>query len=266
MRRTVLVSGAVSFVMAFLGGILAFSLVVPGMVEAQQARIQAEALGVVGANGVEQVSLHAKPGGGTLELLDPNGALRVQAAVGGAPPGAPPNPDAAGLTVYQPDGQNTVARLGTLPRARPGARGVAAYDGQDQLRAALTSTPDGDPALELRDANGTDRLRLDTGPGVAAGAHVLDTSGQIRVSIDTGGARVTGGNSPEAAGMNVFASDGTTIGRLGTVNQPDGGSAGMRMWLADSQGNQRARINVAADGTPSIELLDAAGNVTWSAQ
>src|SRR5579871_3727242 len=118
MRRTVLVSGAVSFVMAFLGGILAFSLVVPGMVEAQQARIQAEALGVVGANGVEQVSLHAKPGGGTLELLDPNGALRVQAAVGGAPPGAPPNPDAAGLTVYQPDGQNTVARLGTLPRAR----------------------------------------------------------------------------------------------------------------------------------------------------
>jgi hypothetical protein len=37
------------------------------------------------------------------------------------------------------------------------------------------------------------------------------------------------------------------------------------MQLAGAQGNVRYRASVDPDGNPTIELLDAEGNVTWSA-
>jgi hypothetical protein len=35
--------------------------------------------------------------------------------------------------------------------------------------------------------------------------------------------------------------------------------------LTDQQGQQRASIRVAEDGSPAIILLDGGGNVIWSA-
>jgi hypothetical protein len=35
--------------------------------------------------------------------------------------------------------------------------------------------------------------------------------------------------------------------------------------IADAQGNIRYRASVDGDGNPTVELLDALGNVTWSA-
>src|SRR5690242_19873064 len=121
MRRTILLAGILPFVSAFLGGVLAFSLTVPTMVEAQQARMQAESVSVVGGNGLEQVVLQSYPtGGGTVQILSAEGKARVQAGTGGATPGGPragqPNPAAAGLTVRAVDGDTLVARLGTDDR------------------------------------------------------------------------------------------------------------------------------------------------------
>lgn len=117
----------------------------------------------------------------------------------------------------------------------------------------------------ITDADGRDRVALRTVPGISAGVAVNDTNGVARISINTGGAR-TGGINLEAVGLNVNASDGTQIGRLGTINTPEGTVAGMRLALNDRQGTPRIRLTVAEDGTPSIQMLDANGNVTWSAR
>ena len=67
---------------------------------------------------------------------------------------------------------------------------------------------------------------------------------------------------PEGAGVNVFASNGVQIGRLGT--NPDG--TGVNLWLRDREGHARIHLALADDGTPSIQMLDTTGNPTWSAR
>ena len=134
--------------------------------------------------------------------------------------------------------------------------------------------------------NGVDRIRLQTGPGVSAASTVLDAQGQPRVEIRTGGSDAAGGVNPVGAGINIWASNGAMIGRLGTgpegvganlgVWAPNGaqigrlgtgpGGVGANLALSDQEGRNRIRLNVAEDGTPSIEMLDANGNVTWSAR
>jgi len=52
---------------------------------------------------------------------------------------------------------------------------------------------------------------------------------------------------------------------LGTARDAAGEDSGVTLTLNDQSGHPRARILVADDGTPSISLLDANGNVTWSA-
>jgi hypothetical protein len=38
------------------------------------------------------------------------------------------------------------------------------------------------------------------------------------------------------------------------------------LFLTDQQGQMRIRLIVDENGTPSMEMLDAAGNVTWQAR
>ena len=116
------------------------------------------------------------------------------------------------------------------------------------------------------DGSGADRVRLQTGPGIAARVQLLAPDGTTqRVWLATG-APVFGGTVPESAGINLAALDGTEVGRLGTGNPNDPAPDGVNLLLSDRQRQNRIRLVVAADGTPSIELLDAEGNVTWSAR
>ena len=118
----------------------------------------------------------------------------------------------------------------------------------------------------IQDSTGADRIRLFNGPGIAAGVRVLAPNGTTsRVFFETG-APTLGGQIPEAAGVNLTALDGRRIGRLGTGSPNDPAPDGVNLLLGDRQGQNRIRLIVAGDGTPSIELLDAAGNITWSAR
>ncbi len=161
MKRAIFLGGAVSFLMAFLGTTLAFAVALPAIVDAQETRLRAEQLTVVGDNGA-------------------------------------------------------------------------------------------------------DRVGIQTGPGVAASVRVLDADGNLRSMLSTGGqAR---GDDPEAAGIAFRNSSGTQVIRLGTGRGPSStGPLTQGLILTDQEGRQRARIGVAEDGSPSINLLDADGNVIWSA-
>lgn len=163
MRRTLVITGAVSFAMAFLGTLVASTLAVPTVVGAQEARIRAEQFTIVGDNGA-------------------------------------------------------------------------------------------------------DRIRLVTQPGMNAGVQVADTNGVRRASFNTGRGLV--GDAPEAAGLTVWAADGTTpLASLRTGRGPSGdGQLRNNLVLSDWQGQARVVLAVWEDGTPSIRMLDASGNVTWEAK
>ena len=161
MKRTVLISGVASFVMAFAGTIAALTLALPSVVTAQEARIRAEQFTVVGDNGM-------------------------------------------------------------------------------------------------------DRINLMVGPGLASTVQVRDTNGVPRAWINTGSRT---GNEADNASFSVLSQDGVTVARLGMGHGPGGtGPLTNSLTLRDFQGQIRLQLRIEEDGTPSIRILDAAGNVTWSAQ
>jgi hypothetical protein len=121
--------------------------------------------------------------------------------------------------------------------------------------------------VEVVDESGIQRVRLASGPGVRSEATVYSAEGAPRVSINTGGPERGGGSEPETAGLYVYPPEGPAggpappaIARLGVTRTGD-----VILALVDRQRQDRVLIRVDRDGNPSIELLDAAGNVTWSA-
>jgi hypothetical protein len=106
--------------------------------------------------------------------------------------------------------------------------------------------------------NGADRVILQSGPDHHASMRLLDRDGKRWAAFTIGGGR---GDMPGYVGLNIFNADSVNIARFGTA---PGGRA-MQVLLNDQQGKPRLRLQVAEDGTPSIELLDADGNVTWRA-
>jgi hypothetical protein len=68
------------------------------------------------------------------------------------------------------------------------------------------------------DGTGADRIRLATVPGISAAVRVLAPNGTTNRVVLATGQPSTGGTIPEAAGLDLFALDGTRIGRLGTGN------------------------------------------------
>jgi len=73
------------------------------------------------------------------------------------------------------------------------------------------------------------------------------------------------GNEAETADFVLWAQDGTRIARLGTRNTPNSHAAGVDLALADTEGHVRLDLVVDEHGTPSIQMFDADGNLTWSA-
>ena len=100
MRRTALLAGILPFVSAFLGGVLALSLVVPSPATAQSSQLQevrASAFTLVAPDGTVLASLAPAGGGGALlQLFDATtGNQRVRIAGAGA------------IAVLDPDGATT---------------------------------------------------------------------------------------------------------------------------------------------------------------
>jgi hypothetical protein len=123
-------------------------------------------------------------------------------------------------------------------------------------------------AWNLTGADEHDRIRLTTGPAGASAVSVLGPDGVIRTQMAMGGqpsvvAAADAGQLPVAAGFNLNAPDGTRIGRLGTAGAGRE-YAGVNLYLNDAQGHTRMRLLVDETGAPSIEFLDADGNVTWT--
>jgi hypothetical protein len=120
----------------------------------------------------------------------------------------------------------------------------------------------------MQDSTGADRIQLQNGPGISARVQLLAPDGTSpMVNIATGAGRLTGGQYPHAAGLNVFSPEGTPIGRFGTGNPAnDVAPDGLNLLLRDREGRNRIALVIAQDGTPSIELLDDTGKVIWRAQ
>src|SRR5438270_13790488 len=106
--------------------------------------------------------------------------------------------------------------------------------------------------------NGADRVIVQSGPGIHASVRLLDADGKRVAAFTTGGGQ---GERPGYVGINIFNDQNINVLRVGT----DVNFAGTHVLLNDNQGNTRMRLAVAADGTPSIELLDAQGKITWRA-
>jgi hypothetical protein len=113
--------------------------------------------------------------------------------------------------------------------------------------------------LVINSETGADRVVLKGSPGPAEGAvQLVDVNGKTRVGVDMGG---PDGTLPNAFGFHLRNEDGTIIANLGVVNN----ATGVALVLSDQQGHARINLLVDSDGTPTMQLLDASGNVTWSA-
>ena len=154
MRRTILLAGVLPFVSAFLGGVLAFSAVVPHIVEAQEARLRAEAVTIVGA-GADRIQLATKwdGQGSQFTLLAPDGTERLIIGAGGINVN---DPAGSGMNVIAEDG-TLLARFGTghgplgnLPLATQ----TFLNDLSGQTRIRLSVAEDGTPAMLIYDASG----------------------------------------------------------------------------------------------------------------
>ena len=121
MRRSVILCGATSFIMAFLGAVLGFNLMAPSPASAQPgqpAEVRASAFTLVADDGTVLASLRpgVPRGNGVLTLTDAAGTLRLALNASGA------------IAVYDQDGVTPVFRAGRTftagPNGEPPINGV----------------------------------------------------------------------------------------------------------------------------------------------
>jgi len=81
-----------------------------------------------------------------------------------------------------------------------------------------------------------------------------------RVSLSAAGA------NPQNAGLDAFDASGNLIAHIGTFTLGNPSALGNPgAFFRDAQGNIRFLASLDANGNGSIKLLDASGNVIWSA-
>jgi hypothetical protein len=161
MRRTILLTGVLPFISAFLGGIMALHVGAPGALNAEETRIRAESVVVVDESGTNRVSMSSSTTGTDRSAVDVYSAAGINRAVlstAASSPGDITQPlDAVNLVLFAPEGRlasgaEGIARLGT------GAGGAGATfhlaDRQGQIRIWLQVDADGNPSIEMRDASG----------------------------------------------------------------------------------------------------------------
>ena len=115
------------------------------------------------------------------------------------------------------------------------------------------------------DESGAERIRLVPGTRDAPAVQLADASGQDRI-------RLLIQNHPSGVadtGIAIRSASGLTMMRLGNVAQDPELPAPLlhsaNLLLRDESGRDHIRLLVADDGTPKIELLDANGELVWSA-
>ena len=112
---------------------------------------------------------------------------------------------------------------------------------------------------------GSDRIQLATQWGGAGpNVRLLGPDGQTRrVVISAGGIEVP---DPDGSGMNVYNQNGVVVGRFGQGRGPLGNQPLRNLlFLSDQNGKQRILLAVDSSGNPTIRLMDAFGNIIWSA-
>jgi len=152
MRRAVILCGTASFVMAFLGGILAFSLVAPSLVAAQENRIRADSFTVQDASGADRVRMQQGPGElATVQIVGLNGQNRLGLVYGG-PTGE--NPASVGVRFYNPEhlSRGFLGVLDTPPTNQDAI--LQLQDDQGRIRLLLAVSPEGEPSIRMLDADG----------------------------------------------------------------------------------------------------------------
>jgi hypothetical protein len=116
-----------------------------------------------------------------------------------------------------------------------------------------------------RDVAGSDRIQLATQwDGAGPNVRLLGPDGHTRrVVISAGGIEVP---DPDGSGMNVYNQNGVVVGRFGQGRGPLGNQPLRNLlFLSDQNGKQRIVLAVDASGNPTIRLMDAFGNIIWSA-
>ena len=115
--------------------------------------------------------------------------------------------------------------------------------------------------------NGADRVRLSPGPGDVAMVSVTNTRGEdrIRLRVET-----TPDGQPDAGlAIRTAGDNPVTMMRLGTVAQdpelPGPLLHSANLLLRDESGHDRIRLLIDDAGNPKIELINAAGELVWSA-
>jgi hypothetical protein len=159
MRRTILLSGVCAFITAFFGGLLAFSLVVPQIVDAQVTRIRAEDIVVVDESGTNRVRLSTGPGTRSeLRVLSQTGVPRVAISTGGDPAFGSIESDAAYVRVFAPEGPLGAGGLAPIASFGTTADGAGTEmrlrDRNNQIRLRLLVDSDGNPSIEMMDPDG----------------------------------------------------------------------------------------------------------------
>ncbi len=153
MRRTILLAVLASSAVSTLLTALLFTVALPAAVGAQEARIQAEQVTIVGEGGAERVRLQTGPGiNARMVVLSPDGTPRANTATGGA---RGDSPEAAGFTLLGSDGI-PVGRLGMgdPAMADDGVVNLHLRDRAGRDRVLLRVAEDGTPSMQMLDANG----------------------------------------------------------------------------------------------------------------
>ncbi len=151
MKRIIILSSLVTSAVWVVMTALAVVFVFPAVVDAQVARVRFDDV-LVGADGHTQVHLGTTPTGSSVQLLNPDGTVRAQLASGGGV--SNPDPAAAGVNLYYPNGSNTImVRLGTAaPLDLPA---MTLRDSQGTVRYGVSLDASGNASIQILDADGT---------------------------------------------------------------------------------------------------------------
>lgn len=155
MTAAVLVSGVVSSLVSIMGTILALHVVAPAVVDAQEARVRAERVAIVDGDGTERAIMSSGPGvRAAVRVHSSAGFPRIDLATGGQLPQGGTEPDHAQFHVYAPEGP-TLLPIAVLGTANQGEGSLLLLrDRQEQTRISLRVDRDGNPSIEMRDADG----------------------------------------------------------------------------------------------------------------
>jgi len=113
-------------------------------------RVQ-DGLTIVGPEGIDRIRMTTGELPGIVDILDKDGNLRVRLATAISPNGTTPI-GSAGLNVYSANGALT-ARIGTSSPPKGGVA-VLLRDQQERDRIKLSVGLDGEPSIEMFDAEG----------------------------------------------------------------------------------------------------------------